>query len=92
MGNKFELLDKSEETDPAVVTEVSLIKLPMAGVRASTAVINTGLVEQRTNQYLKRISQSNKKDYSIKIKDTNRLKPNVRVQGEHFCINFRYVM
>ncbi|KAL0266639.1 UNVERIFIED_CONTAM: hypothetical protein PYX00_009126 [Menopon gallinae] len=80
VGNKFELLDKSEEKDPTVVTEVSLIKLPMAGVRASTAIINTGLVEQRTNQYLKRISQSNKKDYSTKIKDTNRLKPSVRVQ------------
>lgn len=74
VGNKFELMKKGEETpETDIVTEISVIKIPVANssLRTSTAVIHTGLVEQRTNQYLKRISQpysSNKNEFDTEYK------------------------
>lgn len=84
VGNKFELLKKDEENDPNVVTEVSLIKLPSSGIRTSTAIINTGLVEQRASQYLKRI-QNNGKDTNKTVKETPRLfSGNIRSRRKFF--------
>lgn len=88
VGNKFELLKKDEENDPNVVTEVSLIKLPSSGIRSSTAIINTGLVEQRANQYLKRI-QNSSKDTNKMVKETTRVLPgNLRSRRKFSKINF----
>lgn len=85
VGNKFELLKKDEEDNSNVVTEVSLIKLPISNTRSSTAVINTGLVEERTNQYLKKISQpyvNYKKDYNTYIINTSKMNSQSKADGK----------
>lgn len=92
VGNKFELLKTDEDSNSDIVTEVSVIKLPSTNSR--TNVINTGLVEERTNQYLKRISQpytNTKKEFDLMFRDSSIVTSKLKDAREFLFINLLFL-